>query len=138
MLAAAGIAYAQGQYRTPAETLAFAREADVVLQQSLRPLLTRPVISNWRCGAWCTGYRLRQRGRGRRQRTGMLVCNVPNYCVEDVAEHALALLLASVRRVAAGPLVREGSGTAPAHGRQRGRPDVGLVAFREDRTRWPA
>ncbi|QDT55336.1 Glycerate dehydrogenase [Caulifigura coniformis] len=30
---------------------------------------------------------------------GMLVTNVPDYCVEEVADHAMALLLASVRNV---------------------------------------
>jgi D-3-phosphoglycerate dehydrogenase len=31
---------------------------------------------------------------------GILVCNVPTYCIEDVADHALTLLLSSVRHIA--------------------------------------
>jgi D-3-phosphoglycerate dehydrogenase / 2-oxoglutarate reductase len=134
MLAAAGIAYAQGQYCTPAETLAFAREADVVLQQSLRPLLTRPVIEQLeRCRCLVRlgiGYDNVDVAAASEQ--GMLVCNVPNYCVEDVAEHALALLLASVRRVARQDRwIREGrwdrTGARPAR-RLAGR-TLGFVAF---------
>ncbi len=36
----------------------------------------------------------------RRQRKGIYVANVPDYGSEDVAEHALALLLAATRRIA--------------------------------------
>lgn len=32
-------------------------------------------------------------------KAGILVCNVPHYCLHEVSEHALALLLACVRRV---------------------------------------
>ena len=31
---------------------------------------------------------------------GIVVCNAPDYCVDDVADHALALLLACVRHIA--------------------------------------
>jgi D-3-phosphoglycerate dehydrogenase len=40
---------------------------------------------------------------------GIPVCNVPAYCVDEVADHTLALLLDATRRVAAnGRLVRDG------------------------------
>jgi D-3-phosphoglycerate dehydrogenase len=31
---------------------------------------------------------------------GIVVCNVPTYCIDDVADHALALLMAGVRHIA--------------------------------------
>src|SRR5438046_1216478 len=40
---------------------------------------------------------------------GIIVTNVPDYCIEEVAHHALALVLASVRRLhLADELVRRG------------------------------
>jgi D-3-phosphoglycerate dehydrogenase len=63
---------------------------------------------------------------------GILVCNVPTYCLDDVAEHALALLLDSVRNVARQDRwIRAGrwdrSGTRPAR-RMKGS-TLGLVSF---------
>ncbi len=63
---------------------------------------------------------------------GIAVCNVPDYCVDEVSDHALALLLASARRVAAQDrCVREGRWAARAAGpvrRLRGR-TLGVVGF---------
>jgi D-3-phosphoglycerate dehydrogenase / 2-oxoglutarate reductase len=63
---------------------------------------------------------------------GILVTNVPDYCIDEVSDHALALILALARGVA--PLdraVREGrwelSASKPLH-RIRGR-TLGLVGF---------
>jgi len=48
---------------------------------------------------------------------GILVTNVPDYCVEEVALHTIALLLAAYRRVVRGDrLVREGTWGALAPG----------------------
>ena len=101
MLAGAGIAWEVGQHRTPETALAFARDADVVMVQSVRPLLTRPVIERLekclclvRLGI---GYDTVDVAAATER--GMLVCNVPGYCVEDVADHALALLMAAVRHI---------------------------------------
>jgi D-3-phosphoglycerate dehydrogenase len=51
---------------------------------------------------------------------GILVTNVPDYCVEEVALHTIALVLAAHRRVVRGDrLVRDGSWGALAPGRVR-------------------
>ena len=63
---------------------------------------------------------------------GICVCNVPDYCVDEVSDHALALLLAWARRVAALDRgVRAGEWDYRAAGpivRLRGR-TLGLVGF---------
>jgi D-3-phosphoglycerate dehydrogenase len=64
--------------------------------------------------------------------TGILVTNVPDYCIDEVSDHALALILASARGVARlDRAVRDGRWSpmdaAPLH-RLRGR-TLGLVGF---------
>jgi D-3-phosphoglycerate dehydrogenase len=101
-LAAVGARWETYQCSTEAQALEAARGAIVVVVQSVRPLLTRQVIAQLpqarclvRAGAGydsidykaATGY-------------GKMVCNAPTYCTEDVADHAVALMLASVRHVA--------------------------------------
>jgi D-3-phosphoglycerate dehydrogenase len=64
---------------------------------------------------------------------GIAVCNVPAYCIDEVADHTLALLLDATRRIAAnGQLVREGGwGLAVPLDRMRSLRDltVGVVGF---------
>jgi D-3-phosphoglycerate dehydrogenase len=101
MLAQEGIEWVVGQHRTPETALEAAREADVVIVQSLRRLLTRPVIkelTKCRCAIRLgIGYDTMDVAAATEQ--GILVCNVPDYCLDDVADHALALLLGSVRHI---------------------------------------
>lgn len=57
-------------------------------------------------------------------REGILVTNVPDYCLDEVADHAMALLLAAARRVLPAAMgVRSGDWTVPKEGvhRIRGR-----------------
>ncbi|MBC8263774.1 MAG: C-terminal binding protein [Anaerolineales bacterium] len=102
MLARAGIEWVVGQHRTPETALEAARDADVVIVQSVRRLLTRPVIeglAKCRCAIRLgIGYDAVDVAAATER--GILVCNVPDYCVDDVADHALALLMGSVRHVA--------------------------------------
>jgi D-3-phosphoglycerate dehydrogenase / 2-oxoglutarate reductase len=63
---------------------------------------------------------------------GIVVTNVPDYCVDEVAAHALALLLALLRRLPAGDrLVRAGEwgveGVRPLH--RLSETTVGIVGF---------
>ena len=54
-------------------------------------------------------------------RLGIAVSNVPDFCVDEVSEHALALLLASARRIVsfAGETATGGWGLDTAHGIRR-------------------
>ncbi len=63
---------------------------------------------------------------------GVVVTNVPDYCVEEVADHAMALLLAAARRIVTGSeIVRAGGWgvdeLVPVH-RLRGR-TLGLLGY---------
>jgi len=101
-LARQGIEWVIGQYRSPEAVLEAAWASDVILQQSVRPLLTRTVIAQLdrpRCIVRLgTGYDNVDVAAATSK--GILVCNTPTYCVDDVADHALALLMASVRHIA--------------------------------------
>ena len=130
----AGIRWVAGQNREPGLVLEVAREGDLVIVQSLRPLLTREIIEQIpRCRCIVRlgiGYDSVDLDAATRE--GIPVCNVPTYCVEDVADHAVALLLASVRhlsrqdrRIRAGEWDR--TGARPAR-RLRGC-TLGLLGF---------
>lgn len=100
-MAAAGASWEQYECRTEEQVLEVARDAAVVVVQSVRPLLTRRVIEQLpvsrcliRAGA---GYDSIDVEAATEQ--GMMVCNTPSYCVDEVADHAIALLLDCVRHV---------------------------------------
>jgi D-3-phosphoglycerate dehydrogenase len=101
-LAEAGIDWLVGQCRTPETALSFARSADIVMVQSVRKLMTRATIeglANCQCIVRLgIGYDTVDVAAATER--GILVCNTPLYCVPDVADHALALLLAAVRHIA--------------------------------------
>jgi D-3-phosphoglycerate dehydrogenase len=101
-LAQHGIGWTVGQNRTPQAALEAALLGDVVMIQSLRPVLNREVIESLdRCRCIVRlgiGYDSVDVAAATAQ--GILVCNVPFYCIEDVAEHALALLMDGVRHIA--------------------------------------
>lgn len=103
LLAGAGIAWEAGRWRTEEEVVAHAHDADVVIIQSLRRLLNARTIPQLRR---CKG--IIRAGIGydtvdveAATAHGILVANVPEYCLEDVAEHALTLMLTALRGVAA-------------------------------------
>jgi D-3-phosphoglycerate dehydrogenase len=101
-LARHGIEWAMGQYRSPEAALGAARASDVVMMQSVRHLLTQHVIEHLeRCRCIVrlgTGYDNVDVTAATDR--GILVCNTPTYCVDDVADHALALLVDGVRHIA--------------------------------------
>lgn len=101
-LAQNGLQWIVGRERTPEAALAIARDGDVVMLQSLRPLLTPEIIYQLRrCKCIVRlGIGYDNVDVAAATERGILVCNVPSYCIEDVAQHALALLLDSVRHVA--------------------------------------
>lgn len=133
-MAAAGIDWVVGQHRTPEAVLKAARQGDVVMVQSVRPLLTRTIIEQLsRCQCIVRlgiGYDSADLAAATEQ--GILVCNAPTYCVDDVADHSVALLLGSVRHIARQDRwIREGrwdrTGARPAR-RVKGH-TLGLIGF---------
>lgn len=100
-LAAAGASWEAHECRSAADVLKVARDADVVVVQSVRPLLTREVIAQLpRCRC------LIRAGAGydsldyiAATEMGIMVCNAPTYCTDEVADHAIALLLACLRHI---------------------------------------
>lgn len=129
-----GIGWIVGQHRTHEAVLEAARTADVAMIQSVRPLFTRDIIEGLercrcivRLGIGYDGVDV-----AAATERGIVVCNVPAYCVDDVAEHALALLMDSVRHVSRQDRwIRAGrwdrTGARPAR-RMRGC-TLGLIAF---------
>ncbi len=101
-LAQAGARLEIAQCRSEAETLAVAGDADLVMIQSLRPLLTESAIAQLpRCRALMRlglGYDSIDVAAATRQ--GIPVSNVVDWCDDEVAEHAIALLFACIRRLA--------------------------------------
>jgi D-3-phosphoglycerate dehydrogenase len=100
-LARHGIEWIVGQYRTPQAVLEAAQTGDVVLIQSVRPLLPRSIIEQLaRCRCIVRlgiGYDNVDVAAATAQ--GILVCNAPTYCIDDVADHALALLMDGIRHI---------------------------------------
>jgi D-3-phosphoglycerate dehydrogenase / 2-oxoglutarate reductase len=100
-MAKAGASWQQYRLTTGAQVMEVAKEADVVAIQSVRPLLTREVIAQLtrcrciiRAGAGYDSVDYKAATE-----MGIMVCNTPTYCTDDVADHALSLLLASLRYV---------------------------------------
>ncbi len=100
-LAEAGASWEVCECRTAEQVLEVAQDAVVVVLQSVRPLLTREVIEQLpacrcliRAGA---GYDCIDVAAATEH--GIMVCNTPTYCVDEVADHAIALLLDCLRHV---------------------------------------
>jgi D-3-phosphoglycerate dehydrogenase len=100
--AAVGIDWVVGQHRTPEAVLEAAREGDVVIVQSVRPLLTRTIINQLDCCQCIVrlGIGYDSVDVAAATERGILVCNAPSYCIDDVADHTVALLLGAVRHIA--------------------------------------
>ncbi|MGI6380322.1 MAG: C-terminal binding protein [Anaerolineae bacterium] len=104
LLASVGAVWESHQITTPDRAVEIAREADIVVIQSVRPLLNAEVIAQLercrcivRMGA---GYDSVDCDAATAK--GITVCNVPAYCTAEVADHALALLLACLRVIPRG------------------------------------
>ncbi len=101
MLAQVGATWEVHQPTTTDEVIAVARDADVVAIQSIRPTINRQAIEAFtrcrcviRAGA---GYdNVDYQAATER---GIMVCNTPTYCTDDVADHAMALLLSALRHI---------------------------------------
>jgi D-3-phosphoglycerate dehydrogenase / 2-oxoglutarate reductase len=134
MLAGAGAELVIGQHRSQEAMLDAVAGADIVMLQSVRPLMPRAVIE--RLGG-CRGIVKVSIGYDNVDLSACTemdipLCNVPEYCVHEVADHALALLLASVRHLGRQDRwVRSGrwdrTGAKPA--RRLSGQTLGLVGF---------
>jgi D-3-phosphoglycerate dehydrogenase / 2-oxoglutarate reductase len=111
-----GVDYSFHQLRTAPqeEVVAATRDADVVIA-NFTPI-TSGIVSNWnRCRLAIrhgTGYD--NFDVTALDRAGIPLCYIPDYCTEEVAEHAIALILGCGRRLAAGVAMVE---EAAARGR---------------------
>lgn len=94
-----GASVVEGRCKDEADVLAVARDADALLT-ALVPI-RRPVIAALeRCRIIVRlgiGYDIVDVDAATER--GIPVCNIPDYCLEEVSEHALALLLALARKV---------------------------------------
>ena len=127
-----GVELRPQQCRSEEEIIALAEEADAVLNCYAK--MTARVIERLkRCriiaryGIGVDNVDLAAAGKAK-----ILVTNVPDYCVDEVSDHALALLLALARRiVAADVAVKAGAWDVVSHAgvhRLRGQ-TVGLLGF---------
>jgi D-3-phosphoglycerate dehydrogenase len=99
ILTAIGAEVATAQCRTPADVIAAGRDADALLVQWAP--IDRSVIQALehcrvivRYGIGVDNVDLRAAGE-----RGIPVCNVPDYCIDEVADHTLALALALARQL---------------------------------------
>jgi len=99
LFAAAGHELVVAQCKVPAELIAFCRDADALLVQwavidrSLIAALDRCKVIV-RYGIGVDSVDLQAAGERR-----IPVCNVPDYCIDEVADHALALALSLGRQI---------------------------------------
>ncbi len=74
----------------------------VLLEHAATPVTSRVIQGLARCRAivkYSVGVENVDLSEATRQ--GIVVCNAPDYCTEDVSDHAVALLLAGARRIVA-------------------------------------
>jgi len=99
VLGAAGFKLVVAQCKTPVEVIAAARDADALLVQ-WAPVNAAVVAALARCRVivrYGIGYDNVDIAAAKAR--GIPVCNVPDYGVSEVAEHALSLALALVRQL---------------------------------------
>jgi D-3-phosphoglycerate dehydrogenase len=130
---AVAAAFSEHQCRSEEETIAAVRDADVVFN-NFAPMNERTM------GVMAQGATVIRYGVGvdnvdleAARRLGVHVCNVPDYGVEEVADHAAAMALSLARKLGrydAG--IRAGEwkiGAMVDHVRSLGQSTVGLVGF---------
>lgn len=115
-----------------AEIIAVARAADAVMV-TYAPISADTIAQLGRCRIIARlGIGLDNVDLGAATHSGIVVTNVPDYCIDEVSDHALALLLALARRVPQGNALVHGGGWAARDlgqmHRLRGR-TLGLVGF---------
>jgi D-3-phosphoglycerate dehydrogenase len=127
-----GVELRAGQCRSEEEVIALAKDADAILNCYAK--MTARVIGELkRCKVIARyGIGVDNVDLAAATRAGIVVTNVPDYCVDEVSDHGLALLLGLARRVvAADQAVKGGAWDVVAHKgirRVRGQ-TLGLLGF---------
>lgn len=127
-----GVELRPQQCRSEDEVIALAQEADAILNCYAK--MSARVIQNLkRCRIIARyGIGVDNVDLAAATKAGILVTNVPDYCVDEVSDHALALLLALARKiVTADAGVKSGNWNVTAHAeirRLRGQ-TLGLLGF---------
>ncbi|WP_168735515.1 C-terminal binding protein [Cohnella fermenti] len=98
-LSGTGASLAPGRCRTAEEVAALCADADAVLTQ-WAPVTAEAIAAMTRCKVIVRyGIGVDNVDLEAARAKGIPVANVPDYAIEEVADHALSLLLASVRRI---------------------------------------
>lgn len=113
-----GASFIKKQCNNEEEIIALAHDADAIITISLYQKMTRKIIEQLRnckiianIGAGYEGIDVEAATE-----CGICVTNVADYCLDEVSEHTLALLLACARRLfSLDRLVREGKWTVEKH-----------------------
>jgi len=99
IIEATGAELRTGQCKTAEEVLALARDADVILAQ-WAPLNSQVITGLTRCrGIVRYGIGVDTIDLTAAKSRGIAVANVPDYCIDEVADHSMALALALVRQL---------------------------------------
>jgi D-3-phosphoglycerate dehydrogenase len=127
-----GVALRPQQCRSEEEIIALARDADAVLNCYAK-MTARVIKELQRCRIIARyGIGVDNVDLAAATKAKILVTNVPDYCIDEVSDHALALLLALARRLTmADAAVKAGSWDVVAHAgirRLRGQ-TLGLLGF---------
>ena len=100
-LAQLGARWSVHRCQSSEEVVRVAADAEVVAVQTTTPWLTREVLEQLpacrctiRAGAGYDSIDYAAAGE-----LGIMVCNAPTYCTNEVADHAIALLLGSIRHI---------------------------------------
>jgi D-3-phosphoglycerate dehydrogenase len=127
-----GVELRAGQCRSEEEVIALTQEADAVLNCYAK-MTARVIAELKRCRVIARyGIGVDNVDLAAATRAKIVVTNVPDYCVDEVSDHGLALFLALARRVvAADQAVKGGAWDVVAHkGIQRLRGQtLGLLGF---------
>lgn len=89
----------KGQAKTEEEVVSLCRDADAIINQ-YAPLPSQVISQLQRCRVISRyGVGVNTVDVNAATEKGILVANVPDYCMDEVADHALALLLSYARKV---------------------------------------
>lgn len=132
VLAPLGVELRPQQCRSEEEIIALAHDADAILNCYAK-MTARVIEGLKRCRIIARyGIGVDNVDLAAATKAGILVTNVPDYCIDEVSDHALALLLALARHIAAADrAVKSGAWNVVAHAgirRLRGQ-TLGLLGF---------